>query len=406
MELTNATCQVSRLEDGSYKREVHAQWNNVFFRCIFVLVPHMLDFSTFSMFINQFEAYKSKLITTVPSSISFLPNPSAPPYYNVTSTTTPQHRLVLDSSILKVSDFLEPPLQSFGPEPSQSMETFRNHYKRLSKFVFEFFSSLILQQGEHISFYLQTDVYDVRATQFSKSKCGRVWRLERTMTRVMTREFEQLIGGVIPRYKGVRWRPERKHPWVAEIKVSQKTTKKKMWIGDFDTPEEAARAYDVAVIRYKKKTTLNFEDSCKDISNSTLRFTMANDQKIGSSFEVSISQSMPLGSHTSFGEARIQARAMPTCVLVNQDCKMNPPVTQVDIQPNSTNIMTLEKYPTLEVVDQELGEVNTNNKTLTMLENESKSYFMFASDLPSIIDTSDLLEKTCSSSKDRVYDMP
>jgi hypothetical protein len=66
----------------------------------------------------------------------------------------------------------------------------------------------------------------------------------------------------------------------------------------------------------------------------------------------------------------------------------------------------LEKYPTLEVVDQELGEVNTNNKTLTMLENESKSYFMFASDLPSIIDTSDLLEKTCSSSKDRVYDMP
>jgi hypothetical protein len=239
MELTNATRYLSRLEDGSHKIEVHAQWNNFFFRNILVLVPHMLDLSTFSMFINQIVAYINELTTTVPSSISYLPNPSAPPYYNVTSTTTPQHRLVLDSSTLKVSDFLEPPLQSFGPEPSQSMETFRNHYKRLSKFVFKFMSTLILQQGEHISFYLQTDVYDVRATQFSKSKCGRVWRLERTMTRVMTRELEQLIGGVIPRYKGVRWRPERKHPWVAEIKISRKA-KTKMWLGNYDTPEEAA----------------------------------------------------------------------------------------------------------------------------------------------------------------------
>jgi len=220
------------------------------------------------------------------------------------------------------------------------------------------------------------------------------------MTRVMTRELEQLIGGVIPRYKGVRWRPERKHPWVAEIKVSGKA-KTKMWLGNYDTPEEAARAYDATAIRFGKQTILNFEDSCKHILNSTMRSIMASDQNstIGSSFEVSTSQSMPLGSHTSLGEASVQARAMPTCALVNQDCKMNPLVTQVDIQPSSTNIMTLEKYPTLEVPDQELGEVNTKNKTLTVLENESKSYFMFASDLPSMIDTSDGLERTCASSK-------
>jgi hypothetical protein len=339
--------------------------------------------------------------------ISYLPNPSAPPYYNVTSTTTPQHRLVLDSSILNVSNVLEPLLQSFGPEPSQSIDSFRSHYKILfSKFVFKYFSSLFFQQGEDVSFYVQTDFYDLRATQFSKSKCGRVWRLERTMTRVMTRELEQLIGGVIPRYKGVRWRPERKHPWIAEIKVSRKA-KTKMWLGNYDTPEEAALAYDVAAIRFGKQTTLNFEDSCKHISNSAMRSTMASDQNctIGSSFEVSTSQSMALGSHTSLGEGNVQARAMPTCALIDQDCKMNPPVTQVDIQPNSTNIMTLEKYSTLEVVDQELGEVNTNNKTLTMLENESKSYFMFASDLPGMIDTSDVLERTGSSSKHGVYDM-
>jgi hypothetical protein len=49
------------------------------------------------------------------------------------------------------------------------------------------------------------------------------------MTRVMTRELEQLIGGVIPRYKGVRWCPEHKHPWVVEIKIPRKA-KTKVWL--------------------------------------------------------------------------------------------------------------------------------------------------------------------------------
>ena len=166
------------------------------------------------------------------------------------------------------------------------------------------------------------------------------------MTRKMTRELEELIGGVIPRYKDVRWRPERKHPWVAEIKIFEKKTKKKMWIGNFDTPEEAARAYDVAVIRFGKQTTLNFEGSCKHISNSTMRSLVRSDTKsaIGSSLEIATSHSMPLGTHTYVGEANVQPRAMPTCALVNQDCKMNPLVTQVDFQPNSTDIMTLENF--------------------------------------------------------------
>jgi hypothetical protein len=405
MEFINATRQLSRLEDGSYKLEVQAQWNNFFVKNFFVLFPHMLKSSNFCMFMNEFMALNTNITTVSPLWISYLSNPSAPPYYNVTSTTTPQHRLVLDSNILTPFDFHEPPLQSFGPEPSQCLDFFRNNYKIFSKFVFNYLSSLTLQQGEHISFYLQTDFYDLRATQFSESKCGRVWRLERTMIRVRTRELEQLIGGVIPRFKGVRWRPERKHPWVAEIKVSQKTTKKKMWLGNYDTPEEAARAYDAAAIQFGKQTTLNFEDSCMHISNSSMNSKTTSDKKstIRSSFEVSTSQSMPLGSHAFLGEANVQARAMPTCALVNQYCKMNFPKTQVDFQQNSTNIMTLEKYPTLEVVDQELGEVNTKNKTFKALENESKSYFMFASDLPSMIDNSDVLERTGSYSKHGVY---
>jgi EREBP-like factor len=69
------------------------------------------------------------------------------------------------------------------------------------------------------------------------------------MTHMMSRELEQMIGGRKAKYKGVRWRPERKHPWIAELKLPQK---KKIWIGSFDTPEEAARAHDVAAIHHGK----------------------------------------------------------------------------------------------------------------------------------------------------------
>jgi hypothetical protein len=152
MKFTNATRQASRLEDGSHKIDLYAQWNNYFFKSTFVLVSHMLKLSIFSMFLNQFHAFKVKIITKSTPSTSYLLNPNAPPYYNVTSTTTPQHRLVLDSNILTPFDFHESPLQSFGPEPSQSTYYFRDRYKILSKFVFKFMSTLILQQGEHIRF--------------------------------------------------------------------------------------------------------------------------------------------------------------------------------------------------------------------------------------------------------------
>ena len=139
----------------------------------------------------------------------------------------------------------------------------------------------------------------------------------------------------------------------------------------------------------KKQTTLNFEDSCKHLSNSTMQSIMPSDTRIAidKSFEVSTSQFMPLGTHIlSLGEPSEQARTMPTCALVNQDCKLTRLVTQVDIEPNSKDIITSEKYPPLEVVEQAPQEVNTYIN-FGVVENESKSYFMFASDSPSMIDT-------------------
>ena len=368
MEFTNATRQDSRLENSSHEIVVHAQWLDYIMRNSFVFVPHMLKPSVFSKFINQFMNLRHKIAIETGVSISCLSNPSTSPYYNVTSTTTPQHRLAFTSSILNYCDSLEPPIQSFDHDATHFLGAIRNHYTVFTDFVFKFLSSFILDQGECISFYSQNDYYDLRAIQFSKSKCGRVWRLERTMTRVRTWELEHLIGGVIPRYQGICWRLERKHPWVAKIKIFEKNTKKKMWIGNL-TPKEAARAYDVAVIRYKTQATPNFEDSCRLISNSTMRSIMTTDQKstIGSLVEISTSQSMCLDTNTSLGEANVQARAMPTSALVNQNCKINHLVTQVDFQPNTRNIMTLETYAILEVVDQDFED--PNNKIFRVLEN-------------------------------------
>lgn len=185
------------------------------------------------------------------------------PYYEIVKSSKPQHRILLDSSRYDQQQKLAPVVKSFGRK--KNLESSNSLMQKILYYASsEFTLAFRAWKGEFndgildIRLHVQCDLYDIRTTQFVKQNRRRAWAFERTVTRKMEQDLLQRVRGPLKRYKGVRWRPERKHPWVAEIKISEK---RKLWIGDFDTPEEAAQAFDVAVISHKKKTSLNFEDS-------------------------------------------------------------------------------------------------------------------------------------------------
>jgi EREBP-like factor len=68
-------------------------------------------------------------------------------------------------------------------------------------------------------------------------------------------------------FRGVRHRPEL-NKWVTEIRPTSQ--KRKIWLGTYETPQEAARAYDVGIFYTRKKIPYNFPDSPHHLQNQPI----------------------------------------------------------------------------------------------------------------------------------------
>jgi hypothetical protein len=257
MDFRNTSYSGSALKNGSYKLEGSSQLNDTYHVVQFSILITSKD-SQESVRPNvgiHFLSVISKAVLELGLRIFLSSTKNGQSHEKIDlSSLKPRHTTVYNSVTYERCG-------SFGPfvtNPKLEPSIVQRHVCLLSTYFTNALAAW--KHGGNVDMHvaLQSNVFDLQGTRFLTQDCPRQWVIQRTVTRQMAQELEQQLCGPIRRYKGVRWRPERKHPWVAEIKLSKQ---KKAWIGNFDTQEEAARAFDVAVIHHGKQTTLNFEGS-------------------------------------------------------------------------------------------------------------------------------------------------
>ena len=323
MEVTNATRTCSKLKNGVVQVLTHGQLDFYFFKVVLLLAPTNATMTTFdySLFLDLIlHNYRDTGFK-----FQMLSNPSGEPYYKLAPASSPQHRVHMDSGMFRKRGKFEALHDSFGGKLElDSLIVERGFFFFSSNLTKTYVTWLHETQEEDMQVLFQCDLFDLRPTQFLKARCRRAWVNERTMTRKMARKLTQLVGEPMKRYKGVRWRPERKHPWIAEIKLSKAS--KKTWIGNFDTPEEAARAYDLAAIHHKLRTPLNFMDSLEYVSRPTMSSTMFTRidtpyASVGVPTPSSLSHEPPKNLETS--EGHLLTSSVLTYPASNQDWSIN-----------------------------------------------------------------------------------
>lgn len=271
------------------------------------------------------------------------------------SWTKPQHHVELKSCTYDQHGIFIPSTRSIGIQEESEFISLQKEVNAISMAFTTAYISWLKVNHVEMQIVFQCDLYDCRSTQFVKSKCGKSWAFERTMTRKLARELEQGMGGPTFQHKGVRWRPQRKHPWVVEIRLK----KRKLWISDFDSFEEAVQAYDVAAIEYGITPLPKLKDS--SLRQAKLSYAAFNDCIV----QGRIVQAQPLPMY--------HASKSP----VNHGVEVND---GVDL---STSILHGEEFPTFDMHQdsQKIGS-NIGINNLEMENTMISSYHMFASDLP------------------------
>lgn len=264
------------LENGSYRLEVTAQMNDTYhvFQNIVLITQKDSQNSLPQNVGTHFISVLLKTILGLGSRV-FMSSTNNGNLRDkiVLSSIKPRHSIMYDSVTYDRCGSFRPLPKPFSTNPTLEPSIVQRHACLLSTYYTNAFAAWKHANNVDVHVAIQSNVFDLQGTQFVAQDHRRPWVIQRTITRQMAQELEQQLCGPIRPYKGVRWRPERKHPWVAEIRLHKQ---KKAWIGNFDTQEEAARAFDVAAIYHGKHTTLNFKGSRDLVPPTQLYIQPAN----------------------------------------------------------------------------------------------------------------------------------
>ena len=388
MENIKATCYSTlSYENNLCKIQLHGRGGGYFYYSVVCLQPKSNQYHMSPVIGQRFMKMLHESYTEV-ENISSRPEVSIashPLDFNIAPTTKPQHRFLLNSSTFHSHGAFEPSLRS----SSTLQESHLFLLNRVSRFISSCYTiaytSWLYAKEIELQVILECNFYDLRTIQDAKPRVGRVWAFERTMTRKLAHELEKLNGGSTKRFKGVRWRPERKHPWVAEFKLSQK----KIWIGNFDSPEEAAHAYNVFSIHQQKQKSHDFDDSSMHVPKSIMKITgtMHSEQHDTTelSYDVpsSIHPTMTFENEDVSKKPKLLNSAVMTMSMYHsssQDCNARLDVSNiVDSNPNN-----------LEIGGSQISSLGQEHPCNSFVESVNgvvrKSYYMFADDLPIMVD--------------------